>query len=106
MKIPIDKLDGKLPLLVTFKSQFCSKCRYNRKLLDEAISLEDLKINHLEEDIASVEGLHQFIKPRSVPFLVIIDNQGVIQLEFDGLLNSKMVKSILMIIKRLNERGN
>ena len=100
--IPKGKFKLDLPLLISFKSQFCSKCAYNKKLLNEAIKVEQIKINQLEEDITSNDGVHTLIKPRSVPYLILVDNKGIVQFEFEGLMNTKVVKSIILMLRHIS----
>ena len=78
-----------------FTSTFCSKCLYNRKLWKEVTNGDPklLEINIADEsDKAYLEKFEQRISP----IIMIIDNAQIIY-SFVGVLNSKIVLSILDI---------
>lgn len=84
-----------------FTSTFCSKCLYNRKLWKEVTNgdPELLEINIAHE--SNKKYLEKF-EPKISPTIMILDNTQIIY-AFAGVLNSKIVHSILDIYRHLSQ---
>lgn len=88
--------------IIMFTSTFCSKCLYNRKLWKEVTNgvPELFEINIADE--SNKEYLEKF-EPRVSPTIFVIDNAEEIY-SFAGVLNSKIVHSILEMYRHLTQK--
>jgi thioredoxin-like negative regulator of GroEL len=86
-----------LPVLILFKSTFCSKCLQTRKQLLKSLNSHDL----VEIDIAKNTALLEEIKPKEVPTIILLDRKGTIVSFKEGLISEQDARSLSDLLNKL-----
>jgi len=93
----LSSIQKREPLLLFFVSSFCSKCRVNRRNLQEFIP-EDLIV---ELNIASPNAIIDEVQPRMVPTLVLVDADHRILYVKEGILSSQEAEILQKSLEKL-----
>lgn len=91
------------PSVVMITSSFCSKCHYNRNLWTDVTGgeLDLIEFNIAEEmNQPILDQLHPLVAPTTY-----IINQNTVEFTFEGVMTSNIVKSIIKILRKLNNEN-
>ena len=86
-----------LPAVIFFISTFCSKCMYNRSVLQRVIKEDYI----LEVNIADSSPLLSEIKPKMAPTIVFVDEAGRILVYEEGVIHDQTALAISQLLENI-----